>query len=67
MTAYDRMGNIEYFYVMRKYSGVTANKVLLEVLSRRFKTLLDAENWEGFMKERYPKSEVFIMRKMGDI
>jgi len=66
-TEYNQDSTTEYFYVVRRYSGSTAQKLLLAVLSRRFPDRASAEAWMRFMETEYPKSEVFIMSKIGDI
>jgi len=41
-----------YFYVIRRYSGITRPKHLFQVESRRFSRYLDAVDWQDFMKSQ---------------
>ena len=51
------------YIVVREASGHTAKKVLWQVLSREFVTLLDAEGWANFQRKEYKhlKGDTFVV------
>lgn len=51
------------YIVVRQASGATSQKVLWQVLSREFVTLLDAEGWADYQREecKHLKGDIFVV------
>jgi len=54
------------FYVMRTYSGVTAQKTLTKVLSRPIEDIRTAEAELRFHQSMEPKHKCFIVKMISD-
>ena len=64
----ENLGKYPYFYVVRTYSGHASKKRLVKVMSRRFKSELDANDWKDFeeSQEKNKRHKFTVVRALAD-